>query len=172
MQFNKSRISKVISISQVSQTKSGKCEHFYHPPTKLREGNVFNHFHLFTGGANVSITHDTLDLTVQCHPQSKAPPPASDNWWPSLETCSNLFTWETPSPTTTDIWWPKHVWLASRWYVSYWNAFLFNAARTLQKVLIFLLAWTEQKLSKLIFNTGNKLSVVNYIWKVLEKGDE
>ena len=32
--------------------------------------------------------------------ESLAPPPAGDIWWPSLETCSNLFTWgPTPSGT-------------------------------------------------------------------------
>ena len=35
------------------------------------------------------------------------PPPASDIWWPSLETCSSLFTF----PTRADIWWLfKQVW--------------------------------------------------------------
>ena len=54
------------------------------------------------GGSHVTIAHDALDLTVQGIP---APPPpwisdlctgppsaASDIWWPTLETCSNLFT--------------------------------------------------------------------------------
>ena len=58
---------------------------------------------------HVAITHDTLDLTVQPPPSPQLWPeplfthgtwvypwsqpwhPASDIWWPSLETCSNLF---------------------------------------------------------------------------------
>ena len=59
----------------------------------------------------MTITHVALDLTVQA---LSAPPthtwdltgqglpqpylPASDIWWPSLETCSNLFT-------SVNIWW-------------------------------------------------------------------
>ena len=60
-----------------------------------------------------------LDPTIQWLP-------ASDIWWPSLETCSNLFTWWS-FPPSTYIWWLlKHVQLASGWYASYWNAFLFS----------------------------------------------
>ena len=37
-------------------------------------------------------------------------PSASEIWWPSLETCSNLFTWGTPPLSGTDICWPqKHI---------------------------------------------------------------
>ena len=58
------------------------------------------------GGANhVTITYDALDLTV--HPRSipsrhqtwdlpnpgrTPPPPGTDIWSPTLETCSDLFT--------------------------------------------------------------------------------
>ena len=50
-------------------------------------------------------------------------PHATDIWWPSLETCSNTFTWGLP--TSTDIWWsPKHIRLASGKNTSSWNAFL------------------------------------------------
>ena len=38
----------------------------------------------------------------------------------SLKTCSN-FSFED-TPTSTDIWWPKLVRLASGWYATYWNA--------------------------------------------------
>ena len=37
-----------------------------------------------------------------------SPSPASDIWWPRLETCSNWFTWGphcTGPPTSADIWW-------------------------------------------------------------------
>ena len=48
--------------------------------------------------------------------------PASDIWWPRLATCSL----EDP-PTSVDTWWlMKHVQLASGWYTSYWNDFLFH----------------------------------------------
>ena len=38
---------------------------------------------------------------------------------------TNLITGDTTPPHRTDIkWWPpKHVWLASGWYASYWDAF-------------------------------------------------
>ena len=80
---------------------------------------------LFTEGrgGNVTITHDVFDLTVQ-GPPSPTPslqpwhltvqgplflPPANGIWWPSLETCSNLFT-SAPPPTGADMWWLlKHV---------------------------------------------------------------
>ena len=51
-----------------------------------------------SGGPHVTITHDALDLTVQCprpsawDPLAMPPPPASNIWGSSLETCSNLFT--------------------------------------------------------------------------------
>ena len=44
---------------------------------------------------------------------------ASDTWWPSLETCSNLFTWG-PSPP------PPRILVTMR-CTSYWNAFLFKS---------------------------------------------
>ena len=77
---------------------------------------------------NVTITHDTLDLTLQGpsprHQIWDYPPvlssSASDIWWPSLETYSNFFIWTPTPPPSTDIWWPKHIWLASGWYASYW----------------------------------------------------
>ena len=49
---------------------------FYRRPTKLREGNAFSNVCLFTGrrGLHVTITHDTLDLTVQGHHQAPASP--------------------------------------------------------------------------------------------------
>ena len=74
-------------------------------------------------GGDVTITHDVFDLTVQ-GPPSPSPslqprhltvqgplilPPANGIWWPSLETCSNLFT-SAPPPTGADMWWLlKHV---------------------------------------------------------------
>ena len=60
-------------------------------------------------GCHVITTHDVLDLTVSGTPSPTPPsehgislytdphPPASDTWWPSLKTCSNLFTLVTPT---------------------------------------------------------------------------
>ena len=55
-------------------------------------------------------------------------PLASDIWWWSLETCLNLFIWgPTLLPplgaTSTGCNW--NIQFPSRWYASYWNAFLF-----------------------------------------------
>ena len=80
---------------------------------KLWEGNVFTGVSLSfcsrEEGSHVTITQDALDLTEH-------PPPLEetslqiwgltvqrssllvDIWWPSLETCSNLFTSGAPPP--------------------------------------------------------------------------
>ena len=42
--------------------------YYYRPPMKLREGNVFSHVCLSTGGeggSHVTTTDDALDLTIQ-----------------------------------------------------------------------------------------------------------
>ena len=86
--------------------------------------------------------HQTRDvgtpwpLPLSRHGSWQAPSPcfpANDIWWTSLETGSNLFIWPqwiASSHThccSTQIWWPpKHVQLASGWYTSYLNAYLFN----------------------------------------------
>ena len=50
-------------------------------------------------------------------------PCASDIWWPSLETCSNLFTLGTLYlHTSADIWWLHMV--GARQYPSSWNVLL------------------------------------------------
>ena len=50
--------------------------HFNCPPTKLQEGNVFTHVCLFTReGPHVTITHDTLDLTLKGTLLSPGPSP-------------------------------------------------------------------------------------------------
>ena len=54
-------------------------------------------------------------------------PQASDIWWSSLETCSDLFIWR-PTPIGTEIWWPKQQ-MSGRWYASYWNALLPSATK-------------------------------------------
>ena len=78
-----------------------------------------------------------MDLNVQppwtsdMGPLPQAPnisPAPCGTWWPSLEPCTNLFTWgPLTTPHSTDIWWPpKHVWLARGRYTPYWNAFLLD----------------------------------------------
>ena len=81
-------------------------------------------------GPHVTITHDVLDIIVQPPPHplgirpwppKPQPPLASDIWWSSLKTCSNLFIWGHPQ---NNIWWWSLVWFTNVWYISYWNAFL------------------------------------------------
>ena len=53
-------------------------------------------------------------------------PPATDIWWSSLETCSNLLIWGPRASArhlVVDI--EAHIVSTSRRYSSYWNAFLF-----------------------------------------------
>ena len=62
-----------------------------------------------------------MDLTVQ-------EPPVSDIWWPSLETCSNLFTL---GPNVHWCWYLVAVdtcmfGASGQYDASYWNAFLLN----------------------------------------------
>ena len=81
------------------------------------------------GLTHVTITHNALNLTVRPSWHETllytAPTPASDIWWPILETCSNLFS--CGPPNGTDIWWlMKHIQLPSWQYASYWNAFLLS----------------------------------------------
>ena len=63
---------------------------------------------------------------------SWTPPPLATNvWWPTLETCSDLSIWrlEEPPPhipRSNICWWTlKQVWFASGRYASHWNVFLF-----------------------------------------------
>ena len=84
----------MINVSKVLETRL--C---YRPHTKLGEGNVFTGICLFIGrgwgGIHVTTTHDALGLTGTYpllvtsgshHWGHKYIPPASDTWWPSLET--------------------------------------------------------------------------------------
>ena len=63
---------------------------FYHPPTELREGNVFVHVYPSVslsvhrgGGPCMTITHDALDLTVQ-GPYPCPPPKKRNQAWDPL----------------------------------------------------------------------------------------
>ena len=98
----------------------------------------------------MTITHDTLDLIVQAPVPSPSPDirhrtppalassPASDIWWPSVETLQTC-SLEGPSLTSTDIWWLEHVRLPNGWYASYWNVFLvkFRSAMDIRTLFTF-----------------------------------
>ena len=69
---------------------------FDHSPTKLREGNVFNRKGRWGGGPHVTITHDTLDLTVLCSfpwpsPRPRSWPPPDMGHGPQLVTSGDCF---------------------------------------------------------------------------------
>ena len=87
------------------------CRSNYHLRTKLRKNNVFSHVCLFTGRGStwplpMNLIIQGLALAPACLPyrdQFAQPcPPASDIWWSSLETCSNVFKWGSPG---ADICW-------------------------------------------------------------------
>ena len=74
------------------------------------------------GGILCNHSHDAMNCTVQPMDPLPKDTPASDIWWPSLQTCSNLFNSAPP--------WQWHLVsfeavtvTISRWYASYWNAF-------------------------------------------------
>ena len=93
-------------------------KHIYRQWTKLREGNVFTMMHwtsLHRAPPGPAPRHGT--------PQPLLPPdishgtaalsPATNMWWPSLETFSNLFTRGPPLSTGTDICdWSMYGWQA------------------------------------------------------------
>ena len=87
-----------------------KC--YYHPSTKLQEGNVFSHvcvclsFHPQGGPMwPLPIMHWTSLYRVlpPCRGTHLCTGPtlASDIWWPRLDTCSNSFTWGSPMVLTS-----------------------------------------------------------------------
>ena len=60
------------------------------------------------------------DLTVQ-----RSSAPASEIWWPRLDTFSYLFTWRPSQLPGADSWWlMQKVQSANRRYAPYWNALL------------------------------------------------
>ena len=76
--------------------------------------------------------------------------PATDIWWSSLETYSNLSTWGLTYSSDME-WWPlKHVWLVSGRYAFYWNAFLlsFNKSVTLVRYYLQTSRQCQRKISK------------------------
>ena len=76
--------------------------YYNHPTTKLREGNAFSLVCLsFCRGWGVPWDHYPWCIIPHCTGPS---PSASDIWWPTLETCSKLFTSKTPPPPTQWYW--------------------------------------------------------------------
>ena len=120
--------------------------------TKSRKGNVFTgvchscHSAREEGGGGVGTSHTLRDRShdkeipalyfpfpLPRHPLSQTsdlgPPPATDIWWSSLETCSNSFPCG-PTPTTPPhLCW--HLVVPSGRYASHWNAVLSNFVDTL-----------------------------------------
>ena len=126
-----------------------RAQHFYCPPAKLRESNVFSHMCLsvclFTGGgACVTITHDTLDFTIPylykapytgptpcTGPFTPEKPHPIPLYRPSLVTsCGQdwrpvqLCSLKEPHPTTSaDICWlATEACMVGKRYASCWNA--------------------------------------------------
>ena len=115
-----------------------KNHHLYRTPMKLRIGNVFTRVcpwvSLFVHRwvpiwplpmINWTKLYRALDIRPRTHP--KPSPPASDIWWPSLETCSNLFISGCPHPQEWHLVLAigAHTVSASDQYACYLNAFLF-----------------------------------------------
>ena len=125
----------MIATYEWSQTEIHHNYKIYYRP-KLREGNVFIHISVHQ---SVILSRVPMWLLAMMHWTSLYKAPKHQTWeplalasplcdicWPSLETCSNMFT-SRSLLTSTDIYWPStHVRLASAQYASYWNVFLFN----------------------------------------------
>ena len=112
--------------------------YFYHPPTKLWEGNIFSNVCLsvclFTSAEGLlTITNNALDSLYR-DPPNLVPPRASDIWWPSMETCSILFTSGPPQLVLTPVAIEAHTVGASGQYASYWNTFLYFNTITIKKM--------------------------------------
>ena len=129
----------------------------------------------------MTITHDALDLTVQLPPPQPCPldirhgTPArallvtsSGPHWRPVQACS---LGDFPPPkTSTDIWWPtKHIWLASRRYTSYCNAFLFVFNLFYHFSTFLWASFSLQERNKQVFHyrkeTNTKLINIGFIFK-------
>ena len=66
----------------------------YHPPAKLREGNIFTRVCLSVPRGSLYWT--SWDPSPSFRTWDFMEPPASDIWWSKLEICSNLFNWGAP----------------------------------------------------------------------------
>ena len=86
---------------------------FYHPPTKLREGNVFSCVcPSFCSQTGVPCEHYPWCIGHHC----TRPLLNNRPWTHPSQSCS----FDDPK---SNIWWwpPKHLWFQSGWYISYWN---------------------------------------------------
>ena len=89
--------------------------HLYRPPTKMREGKIFIRFILF--GEDVPCDHYPWCTGPHCRGtplgmghETLPYPLTSDIWWPSLETCSNVFTSGLLLPHQCRHLVVKHIW--------------------------------------------------------------
>ena len=82
-----------------------------HAPTNLREGNVFGCVCLSVYmGVHCTASKPLLTLDLTGKEPTGQGSPASDIWWPSLETCSDLLT--SAHPISADVLWLlSHLWL-------------------------------------------------------------
>ena len=105
------------------------------PPMKMWECNVFTHVCLLIGRAPMwalSMMQWTSLYSLQTSnmgaPRHQTWDPPSPRPWPTLLVTCGCHHWRPvhlrTHRTSTDIWRPKHVWLASGRYASCWNAFL------------------------------------------------
>ena len=136
---------------------------YYHPPTELREGNVFSRvcplFCLSTGEGvpmwPLPMTlHTSLYRLLALLPWTSdlGPPSPPQTWDPCPQLVTNtgdLFKLvHFEDPRSSIWWWPlKHIWFVSGRYTSYWNAFLFLKVFTDLKIksctILYLLCWTQ-----------------------------
>ena len=119
---------------------------YYHPPTKLREGNVFSHVCLSTGVEEEGWSLPWCILphcTESPHPNQTwdtSPLPRHGIWeqlypllvtsgshhWKPVQICSLDLTVQFPAHWYWQLVATEACRLASAWYTSYWNAFLFK----------------------------------------------
>ena len=101
---------------------------YYHPPTKLWEGNVFSHACLSRRVPMwplhmMQLTSPYRDHSLALTPSLKTPsghgtslysPVVSGIWWPRLKTCLNFLMWAPPRVVTSGGYW--YCWQAGGTY--------------------------------------------------------
>ena len=118
------RIQEAVKNGIVDKVSCRLFKNIYHPPTKLRKGNVFSRVCPSVipsmGGPHVTITHDALDLIVS-PPTSDMGTPSPDirSGYPFLVTSGghhwrHVHTCSSEDPSRSNIWWwlSKHIWSA------------------------------------------------------------
>ena len=120
------------------------CTIFFHEYRCEKFSFISLHHSVFRGGSDVNIIHGALDLTVQPQQISNLGHPGPSPHWTSdmgpTATSKQHQTWDHSLLVTSvdDHWllvqlcsfgghWNRstYIWSPSKWYVSYWNAFLF-----------------------------------------------